>query len=167
MPFQNRHKLLLLALCPVVILFAASNGTAMSIFSKKPKQEVVVCSPMEGQLTFQGKPASGAKIVRWFAWKDQEGESKIYYADENGYFSLPIETDMRKPSILSQFVAKQLVTVTYGGRDYDIWYNSKMTDSIDGEYGGPPSNLRCELTREPEIRNGESILLETSCEWDI
>lgn len=141
----------------------------MSIFSK-PTEEVVVCSSMEGKLTFEGKPAAGAKIVRWSAWKDEEGESEIFFADEHGYFQLPEKRDVMKKGafhFLNQFVAQQLVTVTYQAADYEIWYSSKVRPHENVEYGGEPTNFRCELTDEPESSQADGILMTVSCKWDL
>src|SRR5690625_2147176 len=77
-----------IGLCFVFFIGCSTEGIAMSIFSR-PTEELVICSEMRGKLTFQGQPAAGAKIVRWSAWKDHEGESETFYADEHGNFLLP------------------------------------------------------------------------------
>jgi len=46
----------------VISLFYSSQGTAMSIFFKGKKVEAVLFSPLEGKMTYQGKPAAGATI---------------------------------------------------------------------------------------------------------
>lgn len=141
----------------------------MSFFSR-PTQELVICSEMQGKLTFQGKPASGAKLVRWSAWKDQEGESETFFADEHGHFLLPEKRDLMKKGplhFLAQFVAKQLVTVTYQGVDYEIWYSNKFKSVQNAEYGGVPTNFRCELTDDTEHKRTEHTNLTVSCKWDL
>ena len=47
----------------------------MSLFSRT---DVVLFSPMEGKMTFEGKPAVNAKIVRTVIWKGDEGETDIF-----------------------------------------------------------------------------------------
>ena len=89
MPTFRTIKIASVCTCFLFFVSFSTEGMTMSIFSK-PTEEVVVCSAMEGQLTFEGKPAAGAKIVRWSAWKDEEGESETFYADEHGHFALPI-----------------------------------------------------------------------------
>ncbi len=43
-------------------LVFSNKGVAMSMFSAN-EEEVVLFSPIEGRVTFEGKPAAGAKIV--------------------------------------------------------------------------------------------------------
>jgi hypothetical protein len=64
----------------------------MAILFGGEKVEAVLFSPLQGKLTFQGEPASGAKIHLWIKWKDSEGETFSYVADEEGMFSIPTHT---------------------------------------------------------------------------
>ena len=164
-----RLRLLAIGLCFVTFLGLSTEGIAMSFFSR-PTQEFVICSEMQGKLTFQGKPAAGAKIVRWSAWKDHDGESETFYADEHGHFLLPEKRDIHKKGpldFLAQFVGKQLVTVTYQGMDYEIWYSNKFEPNRDSEYGGAPSEFFCELTDEVVHIRKDHANLTTSCKWDV
>jgi len=147
-----------------LILFT-TNGFSMSIFSSN-KEEVVLCSSLEGKITLNGEPASGAKIVRWFKWKDQKGESQSIYADEHGFFALPTVKGELKSSILAQFVVTQKITVHYQANEYEIWVIGKDSKEEFGELGGKPINFRCELSDEPETVDLEDALLMTSCKWD-
>jgi|SRR5690625_89163 len=158
-----------IGLCLVLFIGFSTEGIAMSIFSR-PTEELVICSEMRGKLTFQGQPAAGAKIVRWSAWKDHEGESETFYADEHGNFLLPEKREVVKKGpldFLAQFVGKQLVTVTYRGAEYEIWYSSKLSPEKNSEYGGVPTNFRCELTDEPEHKPLDGLLLSVACKWDV
>ena len=110
-------------------------------FGEKNKVEAVLFSPLEGQLTFNGKPASGAKIKLWFAWKDQEGETKLFTADEDGYFSIPKQTAIYEENPLFQISIGQMVTVDFNGQEYLIWKGGKSTTHLYGELGGRPRNL--------------------------
>src|SRR5690625_5555220 len=71
-----RLRLLAISLCFVTFLGLSIEGIAMSFFSR-PTQELVICSEMQGKLTFQGKPAAGAKIVRWSAWKEDRKSTRL------------------------------------------------------------------------------------------
>ena len=137
----------------------------MSLFQSN-KEEVVLCSSLEGKLTLNGEPASGAKIIRWFKWKDEKGESETYSADEQGVFSLPTIRGELKRSVFAQFVVTQKITVQYQTHDYDIWVIGKDSEIEYGELGGKPVNFRCELSDEPEPIEVEDALLMTSCKWD-
>jgi len=164
-----RLRLLAISLCFVTFLGFSIEGIAMSFFSR-PTQELVICSEMQGKLTFQGKPAAEAKIVRWSAWKDHDGESETFYADEHGNFLLPEKRDIHKKGpldFLAQFVAHQSVTVTYEDAGYEIWYSGKTRPDANVEYGGIPTNFRCELTDEPEPSQLDGVLINASCKWGL
>ena len=55
------------------ISFYSVNGVSMSLF----RTNVVLFSPMQGKLTYQGKPAANARIVRHIIWKDDVGEKRF------------------------------------------------------------------------------------------
>lgn len=138
----------------------------MSLFFGGEKVEAVLFSPLEGKLTFKGNPASGAKIKLWFAWKDQEGESEHFTADDNGYFSIPKKTVTYKQSALAQISIGQMVTVDFNGQEYLIWRGGKSSTHLNGELGGQPKNLTCELTTEEMDAHLEHALIETLCKWE-
>ena len=128
--------------------------------------EVVLFSPMQGKLTYKGKPAANAKIIRHIIWKDDTGEKETFYANEQGEFNLPIKREKVKIPALGEFVITQEIVVHYENQQFDIWGISKSDLGEYGELGGKLENFRCELTNElrfPEISNG---LFGTSCEWD-
>lgn len=121
---------------------------------------------MQGKLTYKGKPAANAKIVRHLIWKDASGEKETFYSNENGEFSLPIKREKIKVPILGELVISQEIVVYYKNQNFEIWGISKHNIEEYGELGGQLKNLRCELTddlRFPEIPQG---LFGTSCFWD-
>lgn len=129
-------------------------------------KEVYVFSAMEGTITYQGKPAAGAKIVRTVRWKDEKGESDSTIVGENGEFSLPPMKRTLRQILPSQFVAHQSIHVHFEGEDYHIWEMGKISEKENSELDGIPSNFRCELTEEfvgVDVRFG---VLITSCKWD-
>lgn len=134
-------------------------------FGDKKKVEAVLFSPLNGKLMFHGKPASGAKIKLWLAWKDQEGEYEYFTADEDGYFSIPKRTALYDESPLFQISIGQMVTVEFKGQEYVIWRGGKSTTHLYGELGGRPENVICEITKDEMHTYLEHSLLETSCEW--
>lgn len=128
--------------------------------------DVYLFSPMQGKLTYKGKPAANAKIVRHLIWKDETGEKEIFHANENGEFNLPVKKEKIKIPLLSEFVISQEIVVFYQDQKFEIWGISKHNTEEYGELGGKLENLRCELTDElrfPEIPQG---LFGTSCVWD-
>ncbi len=128
--------------------------------------EVVLFSPMDGIITYKGKPAANAKITRTIIWKGDEGETDTFYAAENGEFKLPIkETKVRLPAF-GEFVLTQEVSVFYEGQEFSIWVKGKQDLGKYGELGGKPINFRCELTDKRIRLEGFNGLFGTSCKWD-
>lgn len=132
--------------------------------------DVVLFSPMQGKLTYNGQPAANAKIVRHLVWKDDKGEKETFYTNSNGEFNLPIRREKVKIPALGEFVITQELVVFYEDQQFEIWGISKYDIEEYGELGGKLENFRCELTDEltdelrfPEIQNG---LFGTSCTWD-
>lgn len=166
--FTYKYKksiFLLLRLFIPVIMVMSSQGVAMPFFSKQ-EQQVVICSPMEGIITYKGKPVSGAKVERWLKWKDEKGERDTVQTDKSGHFSLPIIEDTVSLSPISQFVMGQEIKVFHNDHEYEIWSIGKSEKGIYGELGGEPENFRCELTDEGIPHRLENSLLFTSCKWD-
>lgn len=158
-------KRLITILILLISLICAYRGVAMSLFFGGEKAEAVLFSPLEGQLTFNGKPAAGAKIKLWLAWKDQEGESEYFTTDDNGYFTIPKKTVMYKKNPLAQISIGQTLTVEYNNQQVLIWKAGKTSIHLYGELGGRPEGITCELTRDEMDAYLEKSLLETTCVW--
>lgn len=137
----------------------------MSLFFGGEKKEAVLFSPLEGKLTFNGKPAAGAKLKLWLAWKDQEGESEYFSVDDNGFFSIPKRTVTYKENPLAQMSIGQMATVEFNGENYLIWRGGKSNTHIYGELGGRPENVTCELTKEELDAHLDHALIKTRCVW--
>lgn len=153
-------------LLAVVILAALTfEGVSMSFFTKT-EEEVVLCSEMEGHITFKGKPVSNIKIERWIKWKDEVGEKDSVITDGNGFFRLPIRTETAKTSGFSQFVVAQEIRAYYESREYPIWVKAKREKQEFSELNGKPVNFRCELTDELISVDAGRGTLMTSCKWD-
>lgn len=137
----------------------------MSFLFKGEKNEAVLFSPLEGKITFEGKPASGATLKLWTSWKDQVGETDLYTTDINGFFAIPAKIIEYKSNPLAQISIGQMITVEYNGMEYIIWKAGKSSTTLYGELGGRPENVTCELTKEEMDTHLESSLLETLCVW--
>lgn len=138
----------------------------MAIFFGGEKVEAVLFSPLRGQLTFEGKPASGAKINLWIKWKDSKGETFSYTADEDGNFSIPQHTATYKQSAIAQLVIVQKITVEHRNDTFEIWNLSKMEPEAFTELGGKPTNVVCELTSELATVRGNGSLGGVACKWE-
>lgn len=162
---RANNYLFYLYLSTLVITVIPIKGYAMSLLLH-PEQEIVISSPMEGTITYQGKAAAGARIERILKWKDETGQSDATIADEKGYFTLPVVVESAKLPKLSQFVAHQEIVVSYEGKDFTIWVMGKLGKTLYSELGGKPKNLRCELTDDLVRVESEDGLLGTVCKWD-
>lgn len=147
----------------VIISLSSMEGVAMSLFSRT---DVVLFSPMEGKMTFEGKPAANAKIVRTIIWKGDEGETEVFYTAEDGTFKLPIKRAKVRIPLLAEFVLTQEISVFYEGQEFSMWFKAKQDLGEYGELGGKPRNLRCELKDELVRLEDFNGLFGTSCKWD-
>jgi hypothetical protein len=147
----------------IITLSFSTKGAAMSLLFGT---EVVLFSPMEGKLTFEGKPAAHAKITRTIIWKGGEGETDTFYATENGEFTLPIKKTRTRIPLLAEFVLTQELNVFYEGKEFFVWFKAKQDLSEYGELGGKPHNFRCELTDNRVGLEDFNGLFSTSCKWD-
>ena len=131
------------------------------------KLKFCVASGFEGRLTLNGQPASGARVVRKFNWKDEKGVTEETIADQDGWFSLPVHWDVFRYVLpVAQFVSFQSIFVHYQGRKYHVWEIGKLEESEYGEFGGKPENFRCELTDELRGVDLEYGFVTTSCYWE-
>ncbi|MGQ9425240.1 DUF6795 domain-containing protein [Gilvimarinus sp. F26214L] len=137
----------------------------MGIF-KGADAEAVLFSPLEGKLTFEGKPAAGATLKVWIKWDDPEGSTETFTADEAGFFSLPRKTGHYKDNPLVELVITQEITASYQGQDFLIWTASKSNTHEYGELGGKPVGLTCELTGDMRGIRTDEVLMGTVCTWD-
>jgi len=133
---------------------------------QKAQEDVVLFSPMEGVITFDGTPVNGAKIERFLKWKDETGETDSFTTDHAGHFFLPIKKDNITVNIMTTFVVEQKLSVTYKNQVYIIWVMGKDSKNEFGELGGEPVNFKCDLADDDRPMRLESALLLTKCTWD-
>ena len=147
MVIMFRQLCILLILCTVAITVV--EASAMSLLKGK---KVCVASGFEGRITFEGKPAPDARIVRKFSWKDEKGEMEETITDKDGWFSLPSHWDVLRRVLPVQFIVYQSIFVHFKGKEYHVWETGKMEEGEYSEFRGEkPENFRCELTQH-EIR---------------
>lgn len=139
----------------------------MSLFSKAKEVEITLFSPLEGNITYGGKPAAGAKIKLWIKWKDQDGETQVFTADDNGQFKIPGIKSTYKDNPLAQLVITQEITVEYEGNSTLIWTLSRTSSDEFGELGGVPSSFTCELSDELAVYKIDETSLATNCQWEL
>lgn len=149
----------------LILLSFSSKGEAMSLLPSA--QEVVLSSPLEGVLTFKGKPIPGVKIERKLSWFDQsESVEDFVITNSHGHFTLPLIKKTLKLSNLTQFVVSQEINVLYNGEKILIWYMGKGSKVEYGELGGKPVNMKCELSSKEIVTRDYKNPLMTRCSWD-
>jgi len=130
-------------------------------------QEVVLSSPMEGILTFEGKPLTGVKIERKLSWFDKsESVEDFVVTNSQGHFTLPLVKKSIKLSNLVHFVVSQEIHAIHNSEPIVIWAMGKSSKIEYGELGGKPINLRCELSSEEVVTRDYKNPLMTRCTWD-
>ena len=116
----------------------------------------VLFSAVQGQVTSNGQPVSGADVVRHYrwAWNKSEGNDTVR-TDAQGRFTFDA---VRKSGGMSGLVPHepvifQEIVIHHGGREYIAWQFTKHNYDDRGELRGKPMNLLCELAK-PAVDNG-------------
>jgi hypothetical protein len=149
--------ILIVSIIPIIILFK-------SLFFGN-RHDVVLFSPLQGKLTYQGESASGAQINRTLAWKNKSGETESFFANEAGEFFLPMKAATIRIPGLAQLVVHQYIEVIFKGQSYPVWTYGKMERELNSELGGSAVNLLCELTDEVVRVEAPNGSLGTSFKW--
>jgi len=138
------------------------------LLGKKPLQNYVLSSPIEGILMKGGKPLANTKIIREINWF--EGEEKVFEeftSNDNGVFSLPVYEKELKLGKLTQFVVNSyLYAHEIDPNDDNLFYTSSNFGGklyLDTEKG-PLINLICELT-QPLNGTGLDSPIYSRCTW--
>lgn len=127
--------------------------------------EVVLFSPLDGKITYEGKPVANAPITRLVKWKDDVGKSETFYSDDHGNFHLPLMKAKVRIPPLAEFVISQSIFVNYGKQEFQVWGRTKRGIELYDELGGRPVDLQCELTDEVNYIDVPDGLFGTSCKW--
>lgn len=132
------------------------------------KQDVVLFSRIEGQLLFERKPASAAKIIRRYIYDSKMPIEDYRIADENGFFEFPpiIRKDATVNSLV-QFVSHQEMVVEYEGKTYTIWGHGKMHVGENSEYDGRFRRVKCNINEDlNRVRLDNRDLVLTNCSFE-
>lgn len=137
----------------VVGLFLLSSEASAGMFGFGKKTEVHLSPEVKGVVTLNGTPAEGAQVVRTLDYDQEYREEQI--TDKNGHFTFP-EKNIRsnRPNrMLDETRVRQIVTVTYEGTKYLLWYATPGTIYRRTAIAKKLSFMRCELTN-PEMEHG-------------
>ncbi len=158
---MSRQFFILLILFVIGIASVEVNG--MSLFKG---EKVCIASGFEGRVTLEGKPASGARVVRTIYFKSEKGQAEEAIADKDGRFSFPSRWEVLRQVLPVQFAVHQNIFVYYKGKEVQVWGTAKMVKSEYSEFGGKPENFRCELNDEIRRVDREVGFITTSCYWE-
>jgi len=121
-------------------------------------------SEMKIKITLNGKPASGAKIIRTVDWKDEQVD--FFTSDEGGNIDLPAKFESSFTQVLPvEFISSQSINVEYENNNYLIWIYAKRNPGENSEMNGNPINLSCELSDEPKTERKFKSAVKTSCKF--
>ncbi len=138
-----------------VFLAAAIAVAAPLLGSAFMARAQVLFSPVEGEVTREGAPVAGAKVVRSFEWIwGAEKGSDSATTDAQGRFSFPVvkRSSFSASLIPHQPAINQKIVIEAAGQSYEAWMALKSNYDMNGEIGGRPLVLTCELTK-PAIRH--------------
>jgi hypothetical protein len=123
-------------------------------------------SKMSGVLLMDGKPVSGARIVRTVELSRKKEDETV--SDENGEFELPAIFERSILNVLPQeFAAGQEVVVHYENKEYRIWSGVKREPEENSESRGKPLAVTCELNSERKFIQVNNNPIFTMCTWDV
>jgi len=159
-----RQILSIIFLCTLAVTtVAATEVKGMSLLKG---EKACVASGFEGRVTYEGQPASGARIVRKFSWKDEKGETEEAIADKDGRFSFPSHWGIFRRILPVEVYAFIDIFVYFNGQEYQVWGTAKREKNEYDEFGGEPKNFRCELTDELRRVDLERGFVGTNCYWE-
>lgn len=111
------------------------------------------CSPVQGQLLYEGKPLAGVKVVRTLTADGLENGRYEDYAitNEEGFFEMP-EVSNKTFLVRPQFFSgnpgvAQFFDTSFQGEKYSLWANSKSGFEKGGETSEPAIKMICDLSK--------------------
>ena len=130
-----------------------------ALFTDSPAEAFVFrtnyfCSPVKGQILYDGKPVAGVEVVRTLTADGlNNGEYKdTATTDEQGYFSMP-EVSNRTFLFRPQFFSAhpgigQNIDLLHNGEEYNLWATRKTGFELGSEHETDLNEIRlvCELT---------------------
>lgn len=119
----------------------------MSHFAKK-----CLFSAVNGIVLLDGKPVSGAEVEHFYHWDGPDKSNRITVkTDAEGWFSVDAIYD---DAAMTYFLPtspsiQQELTIRHEGREYEAYLVFKENYDENGELGGKPLSLVCDLDDEP------------------
>ena len=124
-------------------------------------------SEVNGVINFEGKPASGVRLVRMVDHNSKKYDETV--TDEHGNFHFPtlFRTNIIGQFLPMTFVVRKEINVYRDGEEYNIWRAVTQNSESNYESRGEPLVVTCELTAEEELITVNSSHIFTKCTWDV
>ncbi len=135
---------LLIAGVPMVF----SLSYAFINLAKSTYVDAVLFDPVEGLLTFEGKPAAGAKITRFVRLRQDELVEDKIVANEKGEFNFPVKIQTIRISPIAIYEVLKFITVDYAGQKIYISNKDEDRFTMNIDQHVKPLKLQYELTDE-------------------
>ena len=149
------RSLLLPLLCSIF------SPTAFAMPFSNPLKTCVF-SEVKAHLTQDGKPLSGATVIRRWEW--QKLREQRTTTDENGYFQFPATYEYSIARLFPmEVVIGQGLYVVMDGGERAFWTNGKRSPEENSEYSGQGIALVCELADEEVLNKEHGSLMVTLC----
>ncbi|MCB0392405.1 MAG: hypothetical protein KDD58_14030 [Bdellovibrionales bacterium] len=147
----------------ILLLLLVTMG-ALGFLGSRYLWAVCVFSPVEGYLTKNSEPVSGAIILQNVDW--QGVKTARTTTDETGYFKFYA---IYSYSILNlfpfEFVAHQELIAKVKDQEYLLWRTAKRNPAENSELQGTPLNFSCDLQDNIRFDHSFDSTIETICRW--
>lgn len=110
--------------------------------------DAVLFASLEGVLTFEGKPAAGAKITRWVRLREDEPTEDNVFTNDKGEFNFPIMRRRIRISPIAIYSIFKFIRVDYEKQEFLIRSKDEDTYTMNTDTNVKPLKLKCELTNE-------------------
>lgn len=148
--FRQKAFLLPIAALSLLLFMVFSQQVMADMFGWFKKTEVELSPEINGTITLNGKPATGATVLRLLTYSDKKFNDSTT-TDENGHFRFPVKVVKLKVSSMFDTAVTQKLVVDYESRQTEIWTAANLnTLKYDSIYQ-LLSCMHCELT-SPEMR---------------
>ena len=148
--FRQKPFALLMAALSFLIFIVFSQQVTADMFAWFKKTEVELSPEINGTVTLNGNPVTGATVHRLLTYSDKKFNDSTT-TDENGRFQFPVKVVKLKVSSMFDTAVTQKLVVDYESRQTEIWTAANLnTLKYDSIYQ-LLSSMHCELT-SPEMR---------------
>lgn len=125
-------------------------------------KKIVYCSPIEGQIHWQGKPLTGLKVTRLLRSGGFENDEYQDHVQTNaqGQFQFETVAERRflRPDLLSANPhVSQVLEVIYEGQPHTIWSYSKQDFDLGTESDEGIVRINCDLSKFEEYSFGRIV----------